>query len=184
MNIGLISVRYAKALLAFAQSKNMEDELYAQAKFIQEVFVSIRSLHAALHNPLIPKDKKREIITTASGEGVTDVFVKFIDLLLKNNREDCLQSIMLQYQEQYRKSKNILHGKLITAIEINKVTETNLVAAIEEKVEGELELEKKVDPNILGGFILDLDFVRWDASISNQLNRIKNQYIERNRRII
>jgi F-type H+-transporting ATPase subunit delta len=51
-------------------------------------------------------------------------------------------------------------------------------------MKGTLELEKIVDPEILGGFILELDFVRWNASLSNQLNRIKNQYIERNRRIV
>ncbi len=54
----------------------------------------------------------------------------------------------------------------------------------EHKIEGTLDLEKIVDPDILGGFILEVDFVRWDASLSGQLNSIKKQYIERNRRIV
>ena len=105
-------------------------------------------------------------------------------MLLLNNREDCLQSIMLEYQEQYRKSKNILRGKLITAVEIDKPTTQSLIASIEGKVKGNLELEKIIDPKILGGFILEVDFYRWDASLMGQLNRIKKQYIERNRRIV
>jgi F-type H+-transporting ATPase subunit delta len=133
---------------------------------------------------MIPKARKREFILTASGSDVTDVFIKFIDLLLTNDREDCLQSIMLQYQELYRRSKNILHGKLITAVEIDDITRDTLIKSIETKVKGTLEVEKIVDPSILGGFILELDFVQWNASLSRQLNDIKKQYIERNRRII
>lgn len=184
MNKGLISVRYAKALLGFAESKNAQDEIYKQAKFLQDVFINIKTLHAALHNPLIPKAKKREFILTACGNDVTDTFTTFIDLLLTNDREDCLQSIMLQYQEQYRKSKNIIHGKLITAVAIDDETKNSLLKSIELKVKGKLEVDKIVDPSILGGFILELDFVRWNGSLSRQLNDIKKQYIERNRRII
>ena len=105
-------------------------------------------------------------------------------MLLTNDREDCLQSVMLQYQEQYRKSKNILHGKLVTAVAIDDATRDDLIKSIELKVKGKLEVEKIVDPSILGGFILELDFVQWNASLSRQLNDIKKQYIERNRRII
>ena len=184
MNIGLISARYAKALLGFAEDKHVEDEIYEQAKFLLSVFSKIKNLYTALHNPLISKAKKRDIILTASGGSVTDAFKKFIDLLLENDREDLIQNIMLQYQELYREDKKILHGKLITAVEIDDVTKSNLIKSIEQKVEGKLEIEEIIDPNILGGFILELDFLRWNASLRNQLNRIKNQYIERNRRIV
>ena len=184
MNIGLISVRYARALLKFAENNNVETEIYEQAKFLQNIFANTKALHTALDNPLIPKAKKRQFIITASGEGISDVFIKFIDLLLENNRQDCLQSIMLQYQQLYNESKDILRGKLITAVEIDDTTMSHLKNSVEHKVEGELELEKIVDPSILGGFILELDFIRWDASLIRQLNSIKQQYIERNRRIV
>ncbi len=184
MNKGLISVRYAKALLQFAQDKNVEQEIYEQSKFISSVFSNIPKLHTALHNPLISKADKRKIILTACGEKTSDVFEKFIDFLLNNDREDCLRSIMLTFQEQYRKSKMLLHGKLITAVEIDDTTYQSLIVSIELKIEGTLDLEKIVNPDILGGFILEIDFVRWDASLRGQLNSIKKQYIERNRRIV
>ena len=184
MNKGLIAVRYARALLKFAENNNKEGEIYEQALFLQNVFVETPSLHAALENPLIPKRKKREFIITASGKNITKLFVKFIDLLLENDRQDCLQSIMMQYQDAYNESKNILRGKLITAVEIDDATVAHLTKSIEHKVEGKLELDKIIDPTILGGFILDLDSTRWDASLIRQLNSIKQQYIERNRRIV
>ena len=184
MNKGLISVRYAKALLQFAKVNNAEEEIYEQSKFLSSVFFNLKNLSDTLNNPMLPKAEKRKIILTASGEKISDVFEKFIDLLLKNDREDCLQSIMLTYQEQYRKSKNMLHGRLITAVEIDDTTTKHLIKTIEHKIKGDLDLEKIVNPDILGGFVLEVDFVRWDASLISQLNSIKRQYIERNRRIV
>ena len=184
MNKGLISVRYAKALLQFAQVNNAEEEIYKQSKFLSSVFFNLKNLPTALNNPMLPKAEKRKIILTASGEKTSDVFERFIDLLLKNDREDCLQSIMLTYQEQYRKSKNMLHGRLITAVEIDDATTKLLIKTIEHKIKGDLDLEKVVNPDILGGFVLEVDFMRWDASLISQLNSIKKQYIERNRRIV
>ena len=184
MNIGLISVRYARALLKFAENNNVETEIYEQAKFLQDIFASTKELYTALNNPLIPKAEKKKFIITACGEDISEVFLKFIDLLLENDREDCLQSIVLQYQELYNESKNILRGKIITAVEIDDATMARLIKSVELKVEGKLELEKIVSPNILGGFILELDYIRWDASLQRQLDSIRNQYIERNRRII
>lgn len=184
MNIGLISVRYATALFQFAQNENVESEVYEQAKFITDVFFQVKKLHTTLENPLIHKTKKKEIILTAFGEKASDAIERLIDLLLRNNRESFLQYIMLEYQEQYRLSKNVYQGKLITAVEIDDITTKNLVESLEKKVKGKLELKKTIDPSILGGFILQVDYNRWDASLSGQLNRIKKQYIERNRRIV
>ena len=184
MNVGLISVRYATALLQFAQNKNVASEIYEQAKFLTDVFFNVKDLHVALENPMIPKTKKKEIILTAFGEKTTDAIDRFINLLLENNRESHLQYIMLEYQEQYLTSKGILRGKLTTAVEIDDITTQHLIESLEKKVKGKLELKKIIDPKILGGFILQIDYNRWDASLSGQLNRIKKQYIERNRRIV
>ena len=133
MNKGLIAVRYARALLMFAQNNNKEEEIYEQAKFLQDVFIKTPSMHTALENPLIPKKRKRKFIITACGENISDLFIKFINLLLENDRQDCLQSIMMQYQDLYNQSKNILRGKLITAVEIDHATVAHLTKSVEQK---------------------------------------------------
>lgn len=189
MNVGLISVRYATALLQFATKMQAEKEVYEQAKFIIKVFSKTSNLSNALENPLVPKYKKRELLLYATGltdveEKSYDIFNRFINLLLHNHRESYMLNIMYEYSEQYCLSQNIHRGELITAIEIDEETAQSLINSIENKINGRLELIKKVDSEILGGFILQVDYYRWDASLKGQLNRIKKQYIERNRRII
>lgn len=184
MNLGLISVRYATALLDYADASKTQESVYKDAVQLTESFANSKGLSTALENPVISNENKKKLILTAAGGKVSDVFQSFIDLVLKNNREAELHTIVLKYKDLHRRKNNILHGKLTTAIAVDKITEDKLISLVEKKINGTLELEKVIDPSILGGFLMEIDSVRWDASIKNQLNRIKNDYIERNRRIV
>lgn len=184
MNTGLVATRYATAFLEYVIEMNMAKEAYEKSKLITAVFAEVTNLNDTLANPLVSKEKKRDLILTASGGEWSEVFESVVGLLLRNNRESYLQSIMLEFQELYCRSLNVYRGKLTTAIEIDKSTIRTLMESIEGKLDGRLELTQIVDPEILGGFILEVDYNRWDASLRGQLNRIKKQYIDRNRRIV
>ena len=184
MNTGLISVRYATALLEFAKDANSIEEVYGEAKMLTLMFSKMGELRLVLENPVMPQDEKRTLILNAAGGETSKTFRDFTDLLLKNNREDQVQNIILKFIDLYREQKNIRYGKLTTAFAVDETTENKLIQLVTDKVGGTLELEKVVDPEILGGFILVVDDVRWDASISGQLKRIRNEYIERNQRIV
>ena len=82
--------------------------------------------------------------------------------------------------------KHISVGKLITAVPADKRISTRLEKMIEDRSQNSIEviMETKVDPNILGGFIFQLDDMRLDASVSTQFEQIKKQFIEKNKRII
>ena len=184
MNKGLVAYRYALAFLEYVQEKGMAKEAYDKSRLITGIFSEVNKLNEVLANPMVSKDKKRELILTASGGEWSEIFENVVGLLLRNNREDHLYSIMLTFQELYCRSLNVYRGKLTTAVEIDDVTVKTLKNSIESTLNGKLELNSIIDPKILGGFILEVDYKRWDASLRGQLNRIKKQYIERNRRIV
>lgn len=184
MNTGLVASRYAIAFLEYVQERNMSKYAYDKSKLITAVFAEVTNLNATLANPLVSRETKRNLILTASGGEWSEEFENVVGLLLRNNRESYLQSIMLEFQELYCRSRNVFRGKLITAVEIDDRTVNTLTQSMEGKLNGELELTKIIDPNILGGFILEVDYNRWDASLKGQLNRIRKQYIDKNRRIV
>ena len=184
MNAGLIPVRYAKALLDFANVSKVQDRVYTEAKSITRSYFQFSELRTVLDNPVLAKTEKRKIILLAAGGKVSTSFEKFLDLVLDNNRENHLLSIALKYIDLFRKQKNIHYGKLTTASPINAVTEKKLMAMVENTTGGTIEMEKVIDPDIIGGFLFEVDFVRWDASISGQLRRIKQEYIEKNNKIV
>jgi F-type H+-transporting ATPase subunit delta len=184
MNTGLIPVRYAKALLDFANVSGQQDEVYSEVKSVTKSYSKFGELRTVLDNPVLGKAEKRKIMILAAGDKVSIPFEKFLDLLLENNREDYLLSIALKYIDLFRKQKNIHYGKLTTATPINSATEKRLMAMVENTTGGTIEMEKILDREILGGFMFEVDFVRWDASISGQLRRIRKEYIEKNNKIV
>jgi F-type H+-transporting ATPase subunit delta len=180
MNSGLIATRYATALFSFANENNNSDRIYEEAKTLRNVYFQVKQFRIVIENPVLPKSEKRKLILSAVGGKVSTSLQQFIDLLLNNNRETFLQSIVLKYIDLYRKDKNIHYGKLTTAFEIDKLIEKKLIAMVEKETGGTVEMEKVIDASILGGFLFEVDFKRWDASIKGQLNFIRKEYIEKN----
>ena len=184
MNTGLIPVRYAKALLDFANVSKEQDRVYTEAKAIAQSYFQFIELRTVLDNPVLANTEKRKIIILAAGNNVSKPLERFLDMILENNREKHLHEIALKYIDLYRKQKNIHYGKLTTATEVTQVIESKLMTLIENTTGGTVEMEKVIDPEILGGFMFEVDFVRWDASISGQLRRIRQEYVEKNKKTV
>ncbi len=182
MNNGLIATRYATALLEFANQSNFQEQVYLEAKAVIKSFFDFVTLRKTIDNPLLSSSEKKKLILNAAGGKVSKPFEKFVNLLMEKNREVHLQLIMLKYVDLYRKQKNIHSGRLITATSIDVSIENRLLKMIEVETGGKVEIEKIIDKDIIGGFMLEVDFVRWDASISGQLKRIKSDYIENTNR--
>lgn len=175
MNIGMIPTRYATALLSYAAENKQDEQIYEKAKIIVRNFAEQPKLRAALESPVLNFDIKKKLMLTAAGSISDMVFENFIQLLLTNKRETFLHFIMLKYIDLYRVNNNIYSGKLITASNIDALTEKKLISVIESQKKGILEIHKSVDPELIGGFILEVDNTRWDASIKRQLQTIKNE---------
>ena len=184
MNNGLIAARYATALMDFLPENSARDLLYSESKIVCKSFKQFGDLHSVLENPVTTKADKLKVINLAAGGNASKPFARFVDLLLENNREIHLRSIMLKFAELYRKKNNIHSGKLTTATPVEEIVEKRLVDMIQKTTGGTVEIEKIIDPAILGGFQFEVDFVRWDASLSGQLQRIRNEYIEQNKKVL
>ncbi len=184
MNNGLIAARYATALMEFVPETASRTKLYQEAKAVSKSFLQFRELRLVLENPVMGKAEKRKVIDLAAGGNSSKSFARFVDVLLDNNREIHLQSIVLKFMDLYRKANNIHSGKLTTAYPIEALVEKRLLDMIQKNTGGTLEIEKQVDPSILGGFQFEVDFVRWDASLSGQLQSIRSEYIEQNKKVL
>src|SRR5690554_5246975 len=175
MNTGLISTRYASALLDFAIESGQEKEVYGRMKTLSEVYLQVPQLRIALANSAITRKDKKQILFTSIGGNVPSSLDKMVDLILKNEREEVILFIALRYIELYRYKFNIQYGKLITAVPVNKENKDRFISRISDLVGEKLEIEPVVDPDIIGGFVLHLNDLRWDASVSGELTRIKSK---------
>lgn len=184
MNTGVIAMRYAKALLEYAKKQGKEESIFVEVKTLAERFSSMPELKRAIDNPVLSSEEKLGLLQQAISSGsVSEELNRFFSLVLKERREKYLQLMMCSYIDLYLDDKNIILGKLTTAVASDKLLE-HFENLFSKQLSGQVKIESKVDEKLIGGYIIELAGYRMDASVANQLERVKQQFIERNRRIV
>ncbi|MBO5591607.1 MAG: F0F1 ATP synthase subunit delta [Prevotella sp.] len=174
MDIGVISIRYARALLKSAVEAKVEDAVYQGMMSLAQSYIDVPALRQTIDNPMLSKDKKETLLITALGESPCTLSKIFVQLVLKEDRENMIQFMANSYVTLYRKQKNVIRGKLTTAARVSAQTEQKMRQMVESKTNGTVEFETEVNPDIIGGFILEYDTYRMDASVKSKLNNILN----------
>lgn len=172
MDLGVISVRYARALLKGALAEKQEDELYKEMQILYKSYLEVLELRTTIDNPMLAKEKKQKVLEIACGDNITNLTKRFIDLVLKKDREFALQFMAASYITLYRKFKNITRGKLITAADVSLETVEKMKRMVENRTRGTVEFNTEVDKELIGGFVLEYDDYRMNASVKSKLRRI------------
>ena len=175
MDIGVISVRYARALIKSATMAKLEEQVYLEMLTLSESYILVPELRFTIDNPMLAKSQKQSLLETASGTKPSELTKKFLQLVLNEDREGTLQFIAASYITLYRKQKNIIRGKLITATAVDASTEDKMRKMVEQRTKGTVEFKTEVNPELIGGFILEYDTYRMDASVKTKLNNILTQ---------
>ncbi len=175
MNDGLIPRRYAKALLKFADECSAASQCYELMKRLSESFESNPELMTVVANPFVDGATKTKLLSTAAGAGKTDtVFHDFVKLLIDNNRVDLARHVAIAYIDLYRKANNIYPVEITTASALDKKEMTRIHSLIDNHVKsGKIEYSEKVDPELIGGFVVTIDSERLDASLKNELKQLR-----------
>ena len=184
MNTGVVSKRYAKALLDFAMAKGNEKKVYQEVETLAGNFANVPDLKRTVENPVVTRKMKLDLLVEAAGgKDVSEEMKRFLQLVIDGKREKFLHFMTWSFIDQYRERKHILMGKLTTAVEAPE-----LVRHLEEigslKTDSKVEIKANIDPSIIGGYIIEVDGYRLDASVADQLRRVKRQFIDKNRRIV
>ena len=175
MDLGVISVRYARALLKSAVQEKLEDQVYRDMQTLTASYLQVPELRTTIDNPMLQKDRKLTVLKTAAGENPTALTTRFFQFVLSEGREEILQVMATSFITLYRKQKNITRGKLTTATAVSSETEEKMKQMVESMTQGTVEFQTEVNPDIIGGFILEYDTYRMDASVRSKLNNILNQ---------
>ncbi len=168
-------MRYARALIKAALGMKLEDQVYQEMQTLFQSYIDVPELRFTIDNPMLSKDKKQALLTTALGKNPSQLGQKFLALVLKEDRESTLQFMAASYITLYRKQKNIIRGKLTTATAVDPQTEAKMRKMVEQRTQGTVEFKTEVNPDIIGGFILEYDTYRMDASVKTKLKNILTQ---------
>jgi F-type H+-transporting ATPase subunit delta len=117
-----------------------------------------------------------KVLTAMFAGKIGNISQGLFNLLLENKRIALLESIAKQYTIIFDYYRHVQVAKVTTAVPISKAVEKKVLAKIVELTGEEANLENEVNPNILGGFVLRVGDVQYDASISNYLSELKKEF--------
>lgn len=176
MDLGLISVRYARALLKAGVEAKISDKVYADMQTLAASYAKVPALKATIDNPMLSKSQKADLLTAATGGTSCDLTKRFIALVLDEGREGIMQFMANSFITLYRKRNNLIRARLVTASAPSQQVESRLRQLVGSKTSGSnVEFVSEVDPDIIGGFVLEYDTYRMDASIKSQLQAIMSK---------
>jgi F-type H+-transporting ATPase subunit delta len=172
-----LATRYAKSILDLAIETNQLEKIFADIKWLQEVLKNNRDFLNLLRSPIIKADKKKKILDAVLEKRVSELTAGFITLLVTKNRESNLPEIITSFISLYKQHKNIHTVKLTTAVRVSDDMKKAIMDQVKKSSGYEnIELEEKVDENIIGGFVLQIGDKLVDASIAYDLKAIARQF--------
>ena len=180
MNDGLIPNRYAKALYKYAQEQGVGQEVYAQTKCLAENYALLTDLKKTVDNPFLPVADREKVLLTASGAKKDGCLDKFILMVIKHNRETYMREMALAYGRFYREEQNIAQVNITTAVELPEDKLSQIIDAVKVQLNGKtIEKTVTVDSSLIGGFKVQVDSKVLDASINNELKKLRIKLLKR-----
>ena len=170
------ALRYAKAVLNLAKESKKEVEVNESMQLIAQTISENEELALVLNSPVIKTDHKIKALNAIFSDAVDQISLGVIGLLGENKRLPLLVQVAKQYTILFDHDKLIDVAKVTTAVPLTAALNKKVLAKIKELTGHEATVENVVNPDILGGFILRVGDIQYDASISNNFNELKRQF--------
>ncbi|MDO5969455.1 ATP synthase F1 subunit delta [Flavivirga aquimarina] len=169
------AIRYAKAVLSLASDQKTADAVNNDMKLIVNTIAESKDLNDTLQSPVINASVKKTILLEVF-KNSNKTTLSLIDTLVNNNRIDLLGHVALKYNQLFDESKGIELATVTTAVALTAALEKQVLAKAKELTGKNVEVKNIIDESILGGFILRIGDIQYNASIANQLNKLKKEF--------
>ncbi len=168
------AVRYAKAILEMAQASNVAAQVNEDMALIASTIKGNKELNDFINSPTIKADVKESALNEVFS-GAQNITKGLFHLLLENKRFGILEQVAVQYNAQYDVASGIETATVTTAFPITAELENKVMAKIKEFSNKKITIENIVDPSIIGGFILRIGDMQFNASVANRLLTLKRE---------
>ena len=170
---GEILGRYAQALLSIAQDGNVVDPVAQDIASLLNILEDSQELRNFLFSPIFKADDKKAVLNRVLGDGVHPLTRNFLMVLVDRRRILLLKGICKEFQSLLRKLNQTVLAEVIS---VNELTDDQK-RLLQDKVKTitgarQVDLETKLDPDLIGGVIIKIGSQVIDASLRGQLRRI------------
>jgi F-type H+-transporting ATPase subunit delta len=169
------AIRYAKAVLSLATDRGTAETVNNDMKLIVDTIAQNKNLSDTLQSPVIGATTKKTILLEVF-KNTNKTTLSLLETLAANNRIAILGDVASKYSQLFDQSKGIQLATVTTAVPLTDALKQQVLAKAKELTGKDIEVQGIVDENIIGGFILRVGDIQYNASIANQLNKLKREF--------
>ncbi|MCS7311567.1 MAG: ATP synthase F1 subunit delta [Acidobacteria bacterium] len=173
-----IARRYARALLDVVWPRGLYDRVYQELKDLEVLFQELPDLVRSLEQPGRPIGEKRRIIGELGQRlDLHPLTVRFLELVAENRRLRDWSTILRLLERLYQEVRGIQALQVITAVPLDDRLRRQVLQVLETLTGRRVVMEERVDPSILGGFIVRVGSVYYDGSVIAQIRQMRDKLL-------
>ncbi len=169
------AIRYAKAVLSLASDKNTTEIVNNDMKLIAKTIAESSDLNSMLQSPVVSSSVKKAVLLDVF-KNANETTRNLIDTLITNKRLPLLEQVALKYNLLFDELTGTQTAQVTTAVPLTDDLRTKVLAKVKELTGKDVEIKSTIDESILGGFILRVGDIQYNASIANKLNKLKREF--------
>jgi len=175
MNESRAALRYAKATLNLAVEQKATGAIESDMRSIVQTISDSDELKEMLASPILEGSSKKQALL-AIFKNVNDTTKELFSLLVSKKRVDLLNEVAAKYIALNEDLKGENVAFVTTTVPLTPSLEKKILAQVEKITTNKITLENKIDESIIGGFILRIGDLQYNASIFNKLNNLKREF--------
>ena len=169
------AIRYAKAVLSLATDQKSAEAVNNDMKSITSAITQSEDLNQMLQSPVVRSSDKKTVLASVFKDANVAT-TNLIDTLIANKRLALLNDVAASYTQLYDQMRGSQVATVTTAVPLTADLKTKVLAKVKELTGKEAEVENIIDESILGGFILRVGDIQYNASIANKLDKLKREF--------
>ncbi len=170
------AIRYAKAILQHANETNATQTVFDDMQAVHSTLNESKELRLMLKSPIIKAQDKKEALE-AIFKNQSNATKGLIEMLVANNRASLLGGVAEGFIHLYNESKGVKVAEVTTAVPLTSELEEKVLLKVKEMTGSEsVTIENTIDESIIGGFILRVGDLQYNASIANKLDSLKREF--------
>lgn len=174
-----VAARYAKSLLDLGKEMGTLSAVKADMDLLSKTMAGSRDLRLLLRNPIVKHDKKLAILTAIFGGKVSEMTLRFFAILTSKNRESAIEGIGPEFLAQYNSLQGIQSAEVTSAMALTPAARAEIQALVTKQTGlTDVQLTEKVDPELIGGFVLRVGDNQIDDSVRTSLRKLRTSLQE------
>lgn len=168
-----VSLPYAEALVELGQTSSTLDKMSEDVSMIRQVLEESDNLSLFISNPLVRQTSKKEVLKQLFSGQVSDTLLTFLLVLVERKRIAYLNVILSKYIELVCSLESLVIANIISATSLSDNQQENLIEKLKNMTgTHQVKLEISIDPELIGGFVVQVGSKVIDTSLRGQLKEI------------